>query len=256
MSELIEKLERASRGNVTPMGFGGAGRKEKVAPMLLMGSARVEKQEEARRIVEAGLDGALLVAAATTGAKQVKAAVKLMGKLPWGLWQPVAIPTAEEGSDFQVIASDAMPLSLLDGDERTNVLAVTTEMSDSQLRTMDELPVDVFLLSLDGPTPLTVGHLMDIARVRRFTSKYLLLHLAAKPSVAEMKQFRDAGVQALAIDAAGQTAETLKACQAQLLDLPLTQPRKRERSTATLPSLQPGVEAHQHEEEEEEEYDE
>ena len=132
-------------------------------------------------------------------------------------------------------------------------MTVTTAMSDSLLRTMDELPVDAFLFSLDGPSPLTVGHLMQIARVRRFTSKYLLLHLAALPSVAELKQLRDAGVHALAIDTAGQTAETLKACQAQLLDLPLTQPRKRERATATLPSVQPGAEAPEHEEEEEEE---
>ena len=256
MSKLIDKLERASRGSGTPMGFGGAARKEKVAPVLLLGSAKLDQENEVGRVVEAGLDGALLMAAPTSSSKQVASAAKLMKGLPWGLWQPGATPTEAEKSDFQVIASEATPLAMLAGDDRTNVMALAPEMGDSLLRAIDDLPVDAFLLSIDGTSGLTVGQLLQIGRVRRFTSKYLLLHLAVMPSLAELKQLRDAGVHALVIDVAGQTVQDLHACQSQLLELPPQQPRNRDRARATLPALQPGAAAPQREEEdEEEEYD-
>ena len=176
MSKLIDKLERASRGSGTPMGFGGAARKEKVAPVLLLGSAKLDQENEVGRVVEAGLDGALLMAAPTSSSKQVASAAKLMKGLPWGLWQPGATPTEAEKSDFQVIASEATPLAMLAGDDRTNVMALAPEMGDSLLHAIDDLPVNAFLLSIDGTSGLTVGQLLQIGRVRRFTSKYLLLH--------------------------------------------------------------------------------
>jgi hypothetical protein len=256
MSKLIDKLERASRGSVAPMGFGGAARKEKVAPVLLLGSAKVDQENEVGKVVEAGLDGALLVTASSSSSKQVASAAKLMNELPWGLWQPGATPTEAEKSDFQVIASEATPLTMLGDDDRTTVMALAPEMGDSLLRAIDDLPVDAFLLSLGGPSSLTVGELLQIGRVRRFTSKYLLLHLAVMPSLAELKQLRDAGVHALVIDVAEQTVQDLRTCQSQLLELPPPQPRNRDRARATLPVLQPGAAAPQREEEdEEEEYD-
>ena len=95
------------------------------------------------------------------------------------------------GADFQVFSSDETPAAALNGEGRTLIMQVQPELPDSLLRTLDQLPVDGFLVSLDGP--LTVAQLMRLARVRGATSRRLLVHLGALPAKADAEQLRDAG---------------------------------------------------------------
>ena len=236
MSKLIDKLERASSGGVTALGFGPAVAREKVAPLLLIGAVRVGDKEEAGRAAEAGLDAVLLVSNGAAPKAKIATSAGSLGEVPWGLWGADAGSTSTDGSDFRVIVSDSTPLTLLEGEEPANVMVVKPEMEDSLLRTIDDLPVDAFLVSLDDAGPLTVRQLMRICRVGRVTSKYLLLHLPVMPAEAELKPLMDVGVGGLVIDVQGRDVKELKACRARLLELSSPQPRRKRRSTATLPS--------------------
>jgi hypothetical protein len=237
MGELLDKLERASRGTVQPLGFGGAAKRQKVAPILLLGAVTAGDDAQAKLAVEGGVDGAIVVA--RNGQKQtdVQKSMKALGEVTSGVWQDEASPNDPEGSDFQVFSSDATPLGSLGGDERTNVMHVVPDLDDSLLRTLEYLPVDAFLVSLTDADKLTVGQLMRIARVRGATSRWLLAHLAMLPVKEELEQLRDAGVGGIVVDVASREAKDLQAVKETLLELSHESPnRKKHHRDATLPT--------------------
>ena len=165
----------------------------------------------------------------------MNASVKALGDTLFGVWTDEGQAEEPHGADFQVFSSDATPAGALTGEGRTLVMEVQPELPDSLLRTIDQLPVDAFLVSLDAP--LTVAQLMRLARVRGATSKRLLVHLGALPAKADAEQLRDAGASALIVDAAGQTADAFRETLSMLRELPHKSPRQRdrERSGATVP---------------------
>lgn len=236
MSKLTDKFDRASRGSVAPMGFGGQAKREKVASVLLIGIAKLGDRAEVQRITSAGLDAALLTVNGAAKAADVKAAATALKDAPWGVWQDGATADAAD-SDFRVIASTGTPLASLGGEDTTNVMVLAQDIDDTYLRALEDLPADAFVVAVSGNGPLTVGHLMEVARVRRSTSKHLVVQVAALPNKAELVQLRDAGVEALAIEVGGQTDKALKDAVAELMDLPAPKRSKRDRSTATLPSI-------------------
>ncbi|MEX2599111.1 MAG: hypothetical protein WD533_05580 [Dehalococcoidia bacterium] len=242
MGKLLDMLEKASRGAVQPLGFGGGGRREKVAPMLLLGAVQAGDEAQAKLVLEAGLDAAIVVAKGAKAADLTKS-TKALGEAVFGVWQEQAQAEAVEGCEFQVFTSDATPIAALSGEERTNVMQVVPELDDSLLRTIDHLPVDAFLVSLADAESLTVAQLMRLARVRGVTSRWLLVHLRALPSKEELEQFRDAGVGGIVVSVEGQSLEALKACRETLLGLPHEAPDRdkgKGRSFATLPSVVEG----------------
>ena len=236
MSKLTDKFDRASRGSLAPIGFGGQAKREKVASVLLIGIAKLGDKAELQRIASTGLDAALLTVNGAVKAADVKAAATALKNAPWAVWQ-TGVTADAAGSDFRVITSTDTPLASLGGEEATNVMVVDKDIDDTRLRTLEDLPAEAFIVSVSGNGPLTVRHLMEVARVRRSTTKYLVVQVAALPSKRELVQLRDAGVDALAIDVGGQTDKALKETVADLLDLPAPKRGKRDRSTATLPSI-------------------
>ena len=117
--------------------------------------------------------------------------------------------------------------------------------------------MDAFLLPLSAGA-LTIRHLMEVARVRSVTGKYVLAQLSIVPGVEDLRQLRDAGVNGLVMDMASVDAKAVKACAAQLFDMePSRPPKGRERASATLPSIQPAASPQREEEEDEDDdYDE
>lgn len=234
MSKILDALEQASHGVSQPMGFAPKAREEKTPPVLLL--AAVASDAEAKVAAAAGLDGALV-----TGARSKTALDKIakaLGSQPWGLWKEEADSAPPEASDFQVFSSEDTPLAAIGGEERASIMQVSPELDDNLLRTIEDLPVDGFLVSLADVDSLTVKQLMRIARVRSVTSKWLLLHLAAVPSKEETERLRELGVSALVIDMAGKAAKDLKSARQALLDLPAEPPRRRqEKRSAIVPSM-------------------
>ncbi len=242
MGELLDKLERASKGTVQAIGFAAA-KREKVAPILLIGAIAPGDDAQAKLAADANVDAVIVVGRGATKTA-IDKAIKATKALTTGVWQDEASADDVAGSDFQVFSSDATPIGSLGGNGRTNVMQVSPELEDSLLRTIDFLPVDAFLVSLADFDNLTVSQLMRLGRIRGVTSHWLLAHLAALPTKEELEQLRDSGVAAIVVDLAGRSKKDLEACKATLLELP-HEPAERNKhhNVATLPSAglrQPG----------------
>ena len=237
MGKLLDKLERASRGTIQPLGFGSA-RREKVAPLLLLGAVEAGNDAQAKLVAAAELDGAIVLGNKGAKATDVDKSAKALKDVTFGVWAEEATPSGPDGSDFQVFSSEATPAGALSGEERTTLMQVDPDLDDSLLRTIEYLPVDGFLVSLMDADSLTVRQLMRLGRVRGMTSRWLLAYLPALPTKEELEQLRDVGVSGIVVGLAGETAASLKGCRQALLELPHEAPdRKKSRSIATLPSL-------------------
>lgn len=240
MGELIDRLERAKRGAAQPLGFGGAARRERTAPLLLLGAVTAGDASQAKAVLDAELDGAIVIGAKPARKAAVQKSAQALGGMTFGVWTGEAQTESAPGADFHVFSSDATPLDALGGEERTTVMEIAPELDDSRLRTIDLLPVDAFLVSLADAKQLTVGQLVRLGRVRSVTSRWLLVLLPSPPSRQEAEHLRDIGAAALVVNAAGQTPDGLRAAHAMLRDLPHATPKKRERASATVPAL-PGA---------------
>ncbi len=253
MGKLLDMLERASSGVRQSMGFSAISRGEKVSPMLLLGCAGEDADSAAKRIVEAGLDGALLAAGKKGQAASTR---KTLAGMAWGIWQNEAGPQREEGADFEVFSSDETPLSVLNSEEHTAIMQVSPEMDDALLRCIEDVPVDAFLVSIADVPSLTVRQLMRIARVRSVVSKYLLVHLATLPSKEDMAHLRDTGVDAMVVDVTSHSLDALKACRAELQELPHATPqRRRDRPAPLLPQMSLAAGPEPQEDEDDDEYE-
>ena len=236
MGQLIEKLERAERGAAQPLGFGGAAKRESVAPLLLLGVVEAGDAAQAQAVAASGIDAALIKA---TGAEQqpaIEKSAKALAETTVGAWTEEGLDAAPAGADFEVFSSAATLAGAIAGEGRTIVMQAEPELDDGLLRTLGMLPVDAFLVALGAP--LTVAELMRFGRIRGATSRRVFAQLPALPSKAEAEQLRDAGASALVIDAKGQSAEAFRETLAMLRELPRKSSRHRDRSGATIP--QPG----------------
>ena len=238
MGELLDRLERAAKGTIQPMGFGGGAKREKVAPILLLGTVAAGNDAQAKLVGEAELDGVIVLGRESAKKTDIDKTVKALKKSVIGLWRDEAPPEDQPGTDFQVFSSVDTPMGALAGEERTNVMQIEPELDDSLLRTIDYLPVDAFLVSLTDTTSLTLSQLMRLARVRGVTSRWIFVHLAVLPSKAELEELRELGVSAIVVDLASHDAAALKGCREAMLELPHVPPdRKKSHNVATLPSV-------------------
>jgi hypothetical protein len=241
MGQLLDKFERASKGTVQPLGFGAATKREKVAPILLVGIAAAGDDAAIKLAADTGID-ALVIAGATgvaTGVRKADLNKSVMAAkgLTVGISQAEATEKDAAGSDFQLFSSLDTPIGALGGEDRTNVMQVEPDIEESLLRTLEYLPVDVFLVSLADADKLTIQQLMRLARIRGAMSRWLLVHLSTLPTKEELEQLREAGISGVVVDLAGRNADDLKGCLATLLDLPHDIPeRNKHKGVATLPS--------------------
>ena len=249
MGKLLDLLEQSSRGAAQPLGFAISKDRRKVPPVLLIGSVKLGDNATAEKLSKAGLAIAVLTMETQVKGNEVERACKALNDVVTGVWHDVADAVLTKDADYEVFTSEETPIGSLDGEDRTLVMQIDPDLDDSLLRTIEDLPVDAFLVSVaDAPT-LTLRQLMRIARVRGLTSKYLLVQLAKLPSKEEMAQFRDAGVNALIVDVAAHSVEDIKTCKAALDELPqMTPQRKNERPVPTLPPIRTAAASVRHEE--------
>lgn len=237
MSQLIDKLEQAASGASQPLGFGTA-RREQIAAILLLGAVEAGNTAQAKLVIDAGMDAAIVLGSKPAKKADINKSAKALKDHIFGVWQEEAPAKDAAGSDFQVFSSDATPIGSLAGEERTNVMHVVPELDDSLLRTIDQLPVDAFLVSLADAASLTVSQLMRLARVRGVTSRWVLVQLAALPTKEELELLRDAGVGGIVVVVDGLSASDIQACKQALLELP-REPRDHGKghSFATVPQM-------------------
>ena len=121
---------------------------------------------------------------------------------------------------------------------------------DGFLRALEDLPVTAAFTSLAVDGPLTLQRLIDVGSLRTMFDKYLLVQVNPGLSARELEGLRDMGVDALVVDVAAASEDSLKALKESLLKLPRQRKPRSEKTSAVLPSGLSGGNAHSDHEEE------
>ncbi len=241
MSKFLGKLEKISRGVTTPLGFGNAARPEKVASMALVGmiSGTKKATEKAALLAKIGADGALIDGIDIDEVPDDF--TKALDKVPWGirmqgLEAKHATTCKEKGCDFLAFEPDKAALTALEDEDTGYVLCIEPDMDEKFLRAIEDLPIDVVLLSAKAmEPPLTVQDLITISSVRGAFSKYLLLDVPGDLSTGELEGLRNIGVDGLVVNASSLSAKALEELRDRLLALPKKARNRSTKPDAVLP---------------------
>ena len=245
MSKLLDKLDRIGRGRTTSLGFGSAGRAEKLPAMAVVGVLTDSKAylKEAAILSEVGAD-AVLVEGAIPGKALTDLANKLES-IPWGpkvgeLGVDEATSFGEAGCDFLAFGPEKALLGAMEGESTAYFLCIDPGMEERFLRTIEDLSVDgVLLPSSSIGLPLTVQHMMTLGVVREAFSKYLFLELPGPLSAREIEGLRDMGIDGVVVNPSVLSKEDIEGMISSLKSLPKKQHNRSRRPDAVLPK--PGM---------------
>ena len=237
MSQLLDLLEQASHVVAQPLGF--ARKPEaKVSPMLMLGCTQTADSFGVKKILDAGAHALVFTGIIRGNSVELKSRVKGLKEIPWGVWVRELDPVPIEGSDFEVFSSEHSSIGPFQDEKRTIGMEVSPETEDAFLRTIEDLPVDFFIVSLTDVSALDVAQLIRLSRVRGVTSKYLMVYMALLPTIEEIGVLRSLGVNGLLIDVDSFPTDELKEFRTRFDALPANFPQRRgERRSALLPSL-------------------
>jgi hypothetical protein len=172
-----------------------------------------------------------------------------------GLEGKHATTCKEKGCDFLAFEPDKAALTALEDEDTGYVLCIEPDMDEKFLRAIEDLPIDVVLLSAKSmEPPLTVQDLITIGSVRGAFSKYLLLEMPVGLSTGEMEGLRNIGVDGLVVDASSSSAKALEELKDGLLALPKKARNKSPKPGAVLPRTYGFQSASPAEEEEDDDY--
>ena len=240
MSKFLDRLKRISRGTTISMGFGAAGRSEKLPSLALVGtlSDPAKSAKGAAVLAGIGADGALIQGHTDASLKKL---AKTLDNVPWGvrvegLQQEQASRYKERGCDFLAFRPEGALVGALEDEDTGYLLCVQPDMDERFLRAIEDLPIDAVLLPMaSAEPPLTLQHLITIGSVRGAFSKYLLLEVPGLLSTGELEALRDIGVDGLVVDATAFSSKELEGLSERLMGLPRRQSTKAKRPSPILP---------------------
>ncbi len=248
MSKLSEKIRRASRREVSPLGFGVAAGRDRPRPTLLC-VVRLpgDQAKKAAEVVAKGADAVILDGA---DASQVRQWAQEVGEVALGVRaakadRAVVASLREGGADFVVVDAES-PAEVMLEEKVGFVVSVAGEASDTALRVLESLPLDALVLpSSDGA--LTLRRWLELRRVSLLSRTPLLMEVAPEASVSQLQALREAGVVGVMLD--GRFLEKLPSLRASVEALPRRGRRREDRAEAILPAAV-GSAAEEDEEEE------
>ena len=258
MSKLLDRLDRITRGTPQSMGFARPGNRESFPSLALLAWMRDSTKKGVASLAKAPVDAAVL----TGGALEADALEQQIKPLEGSIWGVVMEQPEqdrleaykEKGCDFLVFGIEGTPVNALEEGDCARILRIPADLEDSQVRGLEDLPVDIILLRKPAPEGiLTLVHLLAISNVRSATSRYLLLEWDGELTPTELEHLRDMGVDGLVVDVA--YSSVITTLRERIDTLPRRRPKGDQRSVAVLPHIG-GVAAarpQRHEEEEEDE---
>jgi len=152
----------------------------------------------------------------------------------------------QNGCDFVVFPATTTPMTIPSDDEAGKILQVETSLSEGMLRTINQLPVDAVLVSVEqkGKYDLTWHQLMLFQRFANMVTKPLLVPIPANTAANELQVLWDAGVDGVVVETgAGKPAEELKKLRKVIDGLTFPTTRKHEKREAVLPRADKDAEA-------------
>ena len=241
MSKLLDRLDKISQGTVKTLGFGAAGRSEKVPSMAILGKIDNSSKSEKAASSLAGIDADGAIIEGMTVEEVLTKVAPALDKVPWGLRLQelkgdLASSYRERGCDFLAFGAGNALVGALGDEETGYLLCIAEDMEERYLPAIEDLPVNAVMMALDtAKQPLTLEHLLTIGAIRGAFSKYFLLEVSGAPDSGELEGLRDIGVDGLVVDAGSLSAKDLQALKERVLALPRKQISKSDKASAVLP---------------------
>ena len=260
MSKLLDRLERISRGDSPPMGFGPVSTARKTEPSMVL----LAFVDSPVRRVKSGsgdmtMDGIAISESIAKGKDLNKVASSVNAPF-WGIWwanQPWDLlhSMKEAGCDFIIFPLGEIPVEILRDEDLGRILVVESDIGDRALESIAGLPVDLVLLSgQEEDIPYTLNKLAELAYVREVAGRPVFLLRKKSLSVGELEVLRESGVDGIIV----QGAKDLIGEMRNNIDILPKRRSKGERSFPTIPQVsRPSdvVERHEGDDEEYEDED-
>lgn len=235
-SKFIEALKKLSQSSVLPLGFGRR-REGPKSPLLLIADLNFIPDEKVSELLSS-VD-ALIFSGSKTNKDTLKQNMK-SNDSPWGLMLKSVEDLKdlkEQNFDFLVFSFKDSGASLLRIEEQGKVMEIDVNLSDSQLRAMEFLPVDALLIPFPrGENSLRIQDLLAYQRIDLLVTKPLLGYVPAKISVEDLRLLWEAGLDGAIIKGKDLTREDLERLKVATKSFPSHRGEKK-RAEALLPSL-------------------
>ncbi len=237
------------------MGFGARSREQ---PRAMLLGVLAGNGAEAKAGFEAGADVAIIRASSgSAAAKEAKGAAsgesneRVLGAWLAEIDDSSGAELAEAGCDFAVGTLEGTLATAVDSERMGQVLVAGNSMEDTTLRALGSLGLDAMLVE-HGKGAMSLADQLQLVRLASFTATPLLVTVAGKAPVAELRVLRDSGAACVLLGA-GSSAAEITALSDRLRAVPARKARREGGDIALVPSLVAAAGANHEEEDEPEE---
>ena len=201
MSKLLDKLDKAGQPAPRRMGFVSSSTHTPVPPLVLI----VRLDASAKASIAKATTPADCVIVKTGGAEQAAAPEGLPESGVWGVEAPgIGVEDVsglgEKGSDFLVLNAEDSPGALLNEENVTKVLSVSTSIEEVYLRILEDVPIDCVLIENEVEGEMMISDLMTIRSILTAVSKPCLVRVRSGLTEGELSALRHVGVMGVVVD--------------------------------------------------------
>ena len=251
MSKLLDKLEKSQKDYGGKLGFNKNTNENIYPQILIVGkySSYSFKSKESEQLVSL-MDGIVFQSNLPNQVKDTLSSLPAyITSLPWGVWPPSLKATdvtylKKNNCDFIVSDIANTPLEALHESTTARILQIPNTLDERILRSLDDLPVDGFLLQLSSKLAVKpLETLLEITTLRSMVSKYLFVEFLTAPTEKYVDILKEVGIDVLIVDPTAVTSKQLTTLRTALIDLPKRVGRgsKSAATVSQLSSLDHGI---------------
>jgi hypothetical protein len=261
MSRFVKKLLRLRQTEPQPMGFATSQKAPEKPRLQIVASVTSAGAENASAALDSA-DAILVEVNNEDDLAAVEKICKAKEAVPAGGWLKTPdiklLPKVMDSScDFVIFPSET-PVAISQKEKIGRTLQLDESLTEGLLRTVNDLPIDMVLVSDKGTQgPLTMARLMAIRRIVLMLNKPVIVPVSIDISSHDLQSLWDLGISSILIESVDQgSADKLAELRKTIGNLAMPVSKKKDRMSPILPHLQPEAHGHHEEEEEEEEDDE
>jgi hypothetical protein len=257
MSKLVARLDRVSRGVTRSLGFATQINQESISTLVLVAWIEGANKKEIGAIAKTKPD-AVVISSSALGTDDLERRLKPLDGSTWGVivGQPdrdTLQQYRDTKCDFLVFGIEGMRVDFLGDGECARVLRVPADLEEYELRGLEDLPIDIVILYVEGSADfLTLRHMLSISNVRSATGRYMLLEWGAELTTTDLEHLREIGLDGIVIKVGNVGVPAVSALRETIDSLPPRKNKGEYRSVAVLPRMikPDNTPPHRHEEEE------
>lgn len=206
MSKFIDILTKASQAALQPIGF-GTKQAAKPKHQIQLVAAITQSTTDTLTDYVTGADAGLLrITGPVPSVSTLKKTIPTTPDIPWGIWLEEAVQdelkkATKSNCDFIVFPAGAALMAPPDGSVGI-IIQVDTSIAEGPLRTLNELPVDAVLvtLQLEKGNLLTWHQLMLIQRFGNIVNNPLLVSIPSATGADELQLLQETGIDGVVVD--------------------------------------------------------